>query len=145
VQANSDAAAPSLLAGALLTAVVVAALASLAVIQEARQSGEVLDLVEATRAFSPAKGEKARIEWRQRRTSDDAVVRIIDSAEDPITTLLDGGTLTGDDTEQVFRWDGRADSGAVVAPARYQVEILLRDQDREIIPEQSVIRVRERR
>ena len=142
MQANSDAAAPSLLAGILLTAVVVAALASLAVIQEARQRGEVLDLVEVTHAFSPDGRERARIEWRQRRTSDDAVVRIIDSADDPVRTLLDGGTLTGDDAQQVFRWNGRADSGEVVSPARYRVEILLRDQDREIVPEQSVIRVR---
>jgi FlgD Ig-like domain len=137
VQANSDAAAPRYLAGVLLAVVVVAALASLAVIQEARQRGEVLDLVEVTRTFSPANGERARIEWRQRSTSDDAVVRIIDRAGDPVRTLLDGGPLAGDDTQQVFHWDGKADSGRLAEPGLYRVEILLRDLDREIVPEQS--------
>lgn len=134
-----QASAPNLLAGLLLAAVLIAALASLAVIQEARQRGEVLDLVEVSpRAISPpGRDERVRIEWRQRRTSDDAVVQIVTSAERPVRTLLDGGTLVGDDTEQVFHWDGRRDSGRMVDPGRYWVRIVLRDQDRDIIPEQS--------
>jgi flagellar hook assembly protein FlgD len=139
--ANSDPAAPRYLAGILLAVVVVAALASLAVIQEARQRGEVLDLVEVTRTFSPANGERARIEWRQRSSSDDAVVRIIDRAGDPVRTLLDGGPLAGDDTQQVFSWDGRDDSGRPAEPGAYRIEILLRDLDREIVPEQSRMRL----
>ena len=137
VQPNSDAAARSYLAGILLAVVVVAALASLAVIQEARQRGEVLDLVEVTRTFSPADAERARIEWRQRSSSDDAVVHIIDRAGDPVRTLLDGGRLAGDDTQQIFHWDGEADSGRLAEPGLYRVEIVLRDLDREIVPEQS--------
>jgi flagellar hook assembly protein FlgD len=139
--ANSDPAAPRYLAGILLAVVVVAALASLAVIQEARQRGEVLDLVEVTRTFSPANGERARIEWRQRSSSDDAVVRIIDRAGDPVRTLLDGGPLAGDDTQQVFSWGGRDDSGRPAEPGAYRIEILLRDLDREIVPEQSRMRL----
>lgn len=139
-----QASAPNLLAGLLLAAVLIAALASLAVIQEARQRGEVLDLVEVSpRAISPpGRDERVRIEWRQRRTSDDAVVQIVTSAERPVRTLLDGGTLVGDDTEQVFHWDGRRDSGRMVDPGRYWVRIVLRDQDRDIIPEQSRMTVR---
>lgn len=139
-----QASAPNLLAGLLMAAVLIAALASLAVIQEARQRGEVLDLVEVSpRAISPpGRDERVRIEWRQRRTSDDAVVQIVTSAERPVRTLLDGGTLVGDDTEQVFHWDGRRDSGRIVDPGRYWVRIVLRDQDRDIIPEQSRMTVR---
>ena len=48
----------------------------------------------------------------------------------------------GDDTEQVFHWDGRRDSGRMVDPGRYWVRIVLRDQDRDIIPEQSRMTVR---
>ena len=127
-----------------MAAVLIAALASLAVIQEARQRGEVLDLVEVSpRAISPpGRDERVRIEWRQRRTSDDAVVQIVTSAERPVRTLLDGGTLVGDDTEQVFHWDGRRDSGRIVDPGHYWVRIVLRDQDRDIIPEQSRMTVR---
>jgi flagellar hook assembly protein FlgD len=143
VQAK-PASAPNLLAGVLLAAVLVAALASLAVIQEARQRGEVLDLVEVSpRGISPSDSrERVRIEWRQRRTSDDAVVQIVTSAERPVATLLDGGMLTGDDTQQVFHWDGRRDSGRVADPGHYWVRILLRDQDRDIIPEQGRMTVR---
>ena len=138
------ASAPNLLAGFLLAAVLAAAIASLAVIQEARQRGEVLDLVEVSpRGISPSEPrERVRIDWRQRRTSDDAVVEIVTSADRSVRTLLDGGTLTGGDTEQVFHWDGRRDSGRVVAPGHYWVRIVLRDQDRDIIPEQSRMTVR---
>jgi flagellar hook assembly protein FlgD len=142
VQANSDSEAPSYLAVALLCVVVAAALTSLALIQEARQRGEVLDLVEATNSIVPEAGQRARIEWRQRRSSDDADVLIIDTAGRPVRTLLDGGGLAGDDREQVFHWNGRTDAGDLAPPGLYRVEIVLEDQDREIVPEQSAIRVR---
>ena len=138
------ASASNRLAAVLLAAVLVAALASLAVIQEARQRGEVLDLVQvAPRAISPpGPAERVRIEWRQRRASDDAVVQIVTSAERPVRTLVDGSTLIGDDTEQVFHWNGTRDSGRVVEPGHYWVRIVLRDQDRDIVPEQSRMTVR---
>jgi hypothetical protein len=138
----SDAAPPRYLAGILLTAVVLAALASLALILEARQRGEVLDLVEARDTFSPDAGERARIEWRQRESSDDADVLIIDTGGRPVRTLLDGGELEGDDRQQVFHWNGRTDSGDVAPPGLYRVEIVLPDEDRDIVPEQSAIRLR---
>lgn len=130
------------LAVLLFVVVVAAALVSLALIQEARQRGEVLDLVEATDSFSPRAGERARIEWRQRESSDDAVVQIIDTGGRPVRTLLDGGTLEGDDREQVFLWNGRTDSGELSPPGLYRVEIVLPDEDRDIVPEQSTIRLR---
>jgi hypothetical protein len=143
VQANSDAVAPRNLAGILLTLVVIASLASFVLIQAARERGEVLDLVHVKPRTIPysRSGERVRIEWRQRRASDDAVVRMIDSAERPVRTLLGGGALAGGDTEQVFHWNGRIDSGGFAEPGRYRVQILLRDQDRDIIPEQSLITV----
>jgi hypothetical protein len=142
VQVDSDAGAPNVLAAVLFIAVVVAALVSLALIQEARQRGEVLDLVEATDSFAPRAGESARIEWRQRETSDDALVEIIDTGGRPVRTLLDRGTLEGDDSQQVFHWNGRTDAGALAPPGLYRVEIVLPDADRDIVPEQSAIRLR---
>jgi flagellar hook assembly protein FlgD len=126
----------------LFAVVVAAALVSLALIQEARQRGEVLDLVDATDSFSPRAGERARIEWRQRESSDDADVLIIDTGGRPVRTLLDGGELEGGDRQQVFHWNGRTDSGAVAPPGVYRVEIVLPDEDRDIVPEQSAIRLR---
>jgi hypothetical protein len=142
VQVDSDAGAPNVLAAVLFIAVVVAALVSLALIQEARQRGEVLDLVEATDSFAPRASERARIEWRQRETGDDALVEIIDTGGRPVRTLLDRGTLEGDDSQQVFHWNGRTDSGALAPPGLYRVEIVLPDADRDIVPEQSAIRLR---
>jgi len=143
VQANSEAAAPPQPALILLIAAVVAAIGALALVQEARQRGEVLDLVEVTGAVTAGGHDRARIEWRQRRSSGDAVVRIIDRDDTPVRTLLDGEPLAGDDRQQVFHWNGRTDSGGRASPGRYRVEILLLDQDREIVPEQGVITVRE--
>jgi hypothetical protein len=142
VQVDSDAGAPNVLAAVLFIAVVVAALVSLALIQEARQRGEVLDLVEATDSFAPRAGESARIAWRQRETGDDALVEIIDTGGRPVRTLLDRGTLEGDDSQQVFHWNGRTDSGALAPPGLYRVEIVIPDADRDIVPEQSAIRLR---
>jgi hypothetical protein len=130
------------LAVLLFVVVVAAALVSLALIQEARQRGEVLDLVEATDSFSPRARERARIEWRQRESSDDAVVQIIDTGGRPVRTLVDGGTLEGYDRQQVFLWNGRTDSGELAPPGLYRVEIVLPDEDRDIVPEQSTIRLR---
>jgi hypothetical protein len=142
VQANSDPAPHGRLAVILLVAVSLGALGSLAAILEARQSGEVLDLVEVSGRFAPTRGEEARIEWRQRRASSDATVLIIDRDERSVRTLLDGGALAGGDRQQVFRWNGRTDEGELAAPGRYRVEILLPDQqDRDIIPERSAIAV----
>ena len=130
-----------LLAGLLFAVVVAAALVSLALIQEARQRGEVLDLVEATDSFTPRAGERARIEWRQRESSDDADVLIIDTGGRPVRTLLDGGELEGDDRQQVFHWNGRTDSDELAPPGLYRVEIVLPDEDRDIVPEGSAIRL----
>ncbi len=142
MQASSDPAAQGRLAVILLVAVSIAALGSLAAILKARQRGEVLDLVEVTNSFDPAAGEQARIEWRQRRSSGDATVLVIDRNERTVATLLDGGRLEGGDREQVFRWDGRTDTGGTVPPGRYRVEILLPDlDDRDVIPERSATTV----
>jgi len=144
VQANSDAAPHGRLAVILLVAVSLGALGSLAAILEARQRGEVLDLVEVSGRFAPAEGEVARIEWRQRRESSDATVLIVDRDDDAVRTLLEGGALAGGDRQQVFRWDGRTDEGEPAPPGRYRVEILLPDlEDRDIIPERSVITLSE--
>jgi hypothetical protein len=140
VQANSDAAPHGRLAVILLVAVSLGALGSLAAILEARQRGEVLDLVEVSGRFAPATGEKARIEWRQRVDSSDATVLVIDRDDATTRTLLDRGALAGDDRRQVFRWDGRTDQGELAPPGRYRVEILLSDlEDRDIVPERSAI------
>ena len=57
-------------------------------------------------------------------------------------TLLDGGTLEGGDSRQVLHWNGRTDSGQLAPPGRYRVEIVLPDEDRDIVPEQSAMRLR---
>jgi hypothetical protein len=59
-----------------------------------------------------------------------------------VRTLLDDGSLEGDDRIQVFHWNGRTDDGELAPPGLYRIEILLDDQDREIVPEQSAIRLR---
>jgi flagellar hook assembly protein FlgD len=128
------------LAAILFCALALTTLAALAVIQKVRLDGVVLDLARVTRVTGDEASAKHRVEveFRMRTDSDDAVVRIVDSDDEPVATLLDGGELEGGEREYVFYWDGRDEAGARVPRGFYRVEILLRDQDREILPEESV-------
>ena len=128
------------LAAILFCSLALTTLAALAVIQKVRLDGVVLDLARVTRVTGAEASARHRVEveFRMRTDSDDAVVRIVDSDDEPVATLLDGGELEGGEREYVFYWDGRDESGARVPRGFYRVEILLRDQNREILPEESV-------
>lgn len=133
--------APSRLAAILFCALALATVGALAVIQKLRLDGVVLDLARVTRLTGEeaTKRHRVEVEFRMRTESDDAVVRIVDEQADPVRTLLDGGRLEGDQREYVFFWDGRDESGDRVPRGRYRVEILLRDQDREVLPDEDVL------
>jgi flagellar hook assembly protein FlgD len=142
VQADSErAAAPSSLAPLLLCALAAAVLLALAVVQRVKLEGAVLDLARVTRLTGPEAGQnrKVEVEFRMRSDSDDAVIRIVNRDEEPVATLAEGVELEGDERVYVFYWDGRDESGSRVPRGRYRVEILLRDQDREILPEEDVL------
>jgi flagellar hook assembly protein FlgD len=120
--------------------VALAALAALAVIQKVRLDGVVLDLARVTRVTGEAASPQRRVEveFRMRTDSDDAVVRIVDADEGPVATLVDGEPLKGDEREYTFYWDARDAAGNRVPRGYYRMEILLRDQGREILPDESV-------
>lgn len=138
---NDAGSGPGRLAAILFCALALATLAALAVIQKVRLDGVVLDLARVTRVTGDEASAKRRVEveFRMRTDSDDAVVRIVDSDDEPVATLLDGGELEGGEREYVFYWDGRDEAGERVPRGLYRVEILLRDQGREILPEESVL------
>jgi flagellar hook assembly protein FlgD len=129
------------IAAILFCALALATLLALAVIQQVRLDGVVLDLARVTRITGEeaSRDQRVEIEFRMRTDSDDAVVRIVDEDEQPVATLLDGGELEGDETEYIYYWDGRDESGERVPRGLYRVEILLRDQGREIIPDESAL------
>jgi flagellar hook assembly protein FlgD len=129
------------LAATLFCLLALAALAALAVIQRVRLEGVVLDLARVTRVTGAGATPKHRVEveFRMRTDSDDAVVRIVDRHDDAVATLLDGGPLEGGERVYTFYWDGRDESGERVPRGRYRVEILLRDQGRDVVPDESVL------
>ena len=138
--------APGRLAAILFCALAIAALAALAVIQKVRLEGVVLDLAQVSRCTDQSvvscnlrDEDQVFVRFRMRTDSDDAVVRIVDRDGDPVATLLDGGTLVGDERYYTFFWDGRLASGEKAPPGHYRAEILLRDQDRDIVPDESVL------
>jgi hypothetical protein len=133
--------APGRLAAILFCALALATLAALAAIQQVRLEGVVLDLARVTRVTGEEASAKRRVkvEFRMRTDSDDAVVRIVDDDDDPVATLLDGGPLEGGEREYIFYWDRRDEAGRRVPRGTYRVEILLRDQGREILPDESVL------
>ena len=128
------------LAVILFCGLALATLLALAVIQQVRLDGVVLDLAHLTRITGDEASPRHRVEveFRMRTDSDDAVVRIVDADEDVVVTLVDGEPLKGDEHEYTFYWDGRDESGERVPRGYYRMEILLSDQGREIVPEESV-------
>ena len=137
---NDAGSGPGRLAAILFCALALATLGALAVIQKVRLDGVVLDLARVTRVTGDEASAKRRVEveFRMRTDSDDAVVRIVDRDGDPVATLLDGGSLVGGERYYTFFWDGRLASGEKAPPGYYRAEILLRDQDRDIVPDESV-------
>jgi flagellar hook assembly protein FlgD len=128
------------LAAILFCCLALATLAALAVIQKVRLDGVVLDLAHLSRitGAEATPRQRVEVEFRMRSDSGDAVVRIVDSEEEPVVTLVDGKPLEGDEREYTFYWDGRDEDGDRVPRGYYRMEILLRDQGREILPEESV-------
>lgn len=128
------------LAAILFCGLALATLATLAVIQKVRLEGVVLDLAHLSRLTGDdaTRRHRVEVEFRMRSDSDDAVVRIVDSEEEPVVTLVDGEPLEGDEREYTFYWDGRDEAGERVPRGYYRMEILLRDQGREIVPDESV-------
>ena len=128
------------LAAILFCALALATLLALAVIQKVRLDGVVLDLAHLSRITGPEASPRHRVEveFRMRTDSDDVVVRIVDQDEEPVVTLVDGRPLEGDKREYTFYWDGRDADGERVPRGYYRMEILLRDQGREIVPEENV-------
>jgi flagellar hook assembly protein FlgD len=133
--------APGRLAAMLFCSLALAALAALAVIQKVRLEGVVLDLARVTRVTGEAatRDHRVEVEFRMRTDSDDALIRIVDRNDQPVATLADGIELEGGERVYDFYWDGRDESGRRVPRGRYRVEILLRDQDRDILPDESVL------
>lgn len=129
------------LAAILFCSLALAALGALAVIQHLRLDGVVLDLAHVTRLTGKQATERHRVavEFRMRTDSGDAVVRIVDADGRPVATLLDGAPLEGGERDYVFYWDGRTESGERAPRGRYRVEILLRDQGRDIVPDEDVL------
>jgi flagellar hook assembly protein FlgD len=129
------------LAAILFCALALATLAALAVIQKVRLDGVVLDLAHLSRVTGDEASPRHRVvvEFRMRTDSDDAVVRIVDEDDEPVVTLLDGEELEGGRREYTFYWNGRDADGDRVPRGYYRMEILLRDQGREILPEESVL------
>jgi flagellar hook assembly protein FlgD len=142
VQADPDGeGVPSYLAPVLLAALAIATLVALGAIQTVRLDGVVLDLAQVSRVerADAAPDRVVRVRFRMRSSTDDAVVRIVDRDGNPVATLADGKAIPGDDEFHAFYWDGRTESGAPAPPGRYRSEIVLRDQGREIVPEESVL------
>lgn len=139
------AAAPSFLPPLLFAALVAATLVALAVTQGARRVGVVLDLVEVPRTFSPdgdGRHDEARIRFRSRRPAEDAAVRIVDLQERVVRSLADGLRLSGDRRVYRFVWNGATSSRDQAPAGRYRVQILIREEDRSIVPGETIRLVR---
>lgn len=123
-----------LVAPLFFAAIVVATLAVLVVSQRARTQ-LVVDQVELTNAFNPARGQQARIRFRLTEDEPDGTVEVID-ADDEVVDVLAADTELGDFEIHRFTWDG-----AGAEPGHYRVRLTLDSLGREIVlPEEIDVR-----
>lgn len=105
------------------------------VVAQGARTKLVVDQVELTNRFDPARDQRATIRFRLTEDADDATVEVIDSDGGTVTVLQDGGPL-GDFEIHRFRWDGEGAPEGV-----YRVRLMLASLDREIVlPEQIDLR-----
>ena len=119
----------------LLFALICAAAIGVLVVSQGARTELVVDQIELTNRFDPAKDQRAAIRFRLTEDEGDATVEVIDADDEVIAVLQDGGTL-GDFEIHRFRWDGEgAEAGG------YRVRLTLASLDREIVlPEQIELR-----
>ena len=114
----------------LFAAIVVATLAVLVLSQSAR-TRLVVDQIELTNSFSPARGDEARIRFRLTEDEDNGTVEVIDADDQTVDVLAEDEPL-GDFEIHRFSWDGG--DGEV---GLYRVRLTLDSLGREIVlPEQ---------
>jgi flagellar hook assembly protein FlgD len=129
------------LASLLFAALVAAALLSLAVVQDARRVGVVVDMYSVERGFAPSAdggAKSARVRFRSRRAADGVTVRIVDGDGEVVRVLDSDVALTQRDRLYRFDWDGRTDTGGFAEPGSYRAEIVIPDGDREIESPQRI-------
>ena len=119
----------------LLFAAIVAATLAVLLVSQGVRSRLVVDQVELTNAFDPARGEVARIRFRLTEDEERATLAVVDSDDEVVATLVDGEPL-GDFKILRFRWDG---DGA--EPGVYRVRLTLDSLGREVVlPEEIDLR-----
>lgn len=137
---------PRALAPLLVAVLAVATVAAFAYAQRLKREPLILDRVALgqripghsppfTNAFTPNGDcvlDTGRIRFRITR-SDHADVQIIDPAERTVRTLSSDRFFK---RYRFFtlRWDGRDDAGSVAPPGRYKLRLILRSEDRSLIP-----------
>ena len=132
------------LGGALFLALLAASLAAAVLVVRARDPDLALEVTqrtcepvpcvgrtERTFAFDPER-QSALIRFFVRESDDSAFVGIVDKDDEPVRTLDPDAALV-DGEELTYRWDGRDDTGSLVAPQSYYVRVELPNLDRDMV------------
>lgn len=102
-----------------------------------RSRDDIVNSVKLTRSI--VAGERARVSFRLVEPDSRADVLIVDRRGDRVRALGLGEPLEAG--PHSYRWDGTGDDGERVEPGRYQLRVILGEQDRDIAPP-GTIRVR---
>jgi hypothetical protein len=118
---------PARFVAPLLFAVLVGATVAILVFSQGARTSLVVDQIELSNDFSPAKGERATVRFRLTQNEESATVEVID-AEDETAAVLAEDEPLGDFEIHRYTWDGGA-----AEPGNYRVLLTLEGLDREIV------------
>ena len=123
------------LASALFLVLLVASVATAAIVVHARTPDLALEVTHLTHRIAPqgsgAKYRVARIRFFVRESDPDATVQIVGPNLTPIRTLYRGPLAANRPVS--LTWNGRTESGAVASSRdRYRVRVILPGQDRDM-------------
>jgi hypothetical protein len=130
--------------GALFAALLVATLLVAVVVVRARDPDLELEVTElacdpepclhrTARTFSFDPDEQvARISFFVRESDPEAFVGIV-GEDDELVRTLDSEAELEEDEEVVYPWDGRDDTGTLVAPESYYLRVELPSRDRDMV------------
>jgi hypothetical protein len=129
------------LGGALFLALLAATLASAVLVVRARDPDLALEVTALTREPNPSDTktfvfdpdeQTALITFFVRESDPEAFVGIVGEDHQPVRTL-DSRVALEASREVTYSWDGRDDSGSLVAPESYYLRVELPDRDRDMI------------
>jgi hypothetical protein len=118
---------PARFVAPLLFAVLVGATVAILVLSQGARTSLVVDQIELSNDFNPAKGERAAVRFRLTQDEESATVEVIDADDETVAVLVEDEPL-GDFEIHRYTWDGED-----AEPGDHRIRLTLEGLDRELV------------